>query len=719
MPDWWRLGDSDRYLWDNLIGHLLAADGAAEAEELACDLRWAEERLWRFGVVAPIADLARVNTERARRMRRSLERIAHLLAPTDPPQAVVDVLHSRVADDQDWGPQVTVLRRDYQRTRLVNRWPLPDQSNSVIIRTLAGHNHTVRSLATAPDGTWLASASDDGTVRIWDVTSGRTIATFDDKAQSVAISPDGHLLATAGGYNVPAVKIWDVATGHLTTVLPGHPGGTNSLAFAPTGTRLATSGQDNTVRLWDLATGQIDQTLTDRTAKVDHLRFTPDGGRLAGGGEAFRVWDLSTGELTFFLPKTGQEVEALEIARSGGWCVLAVARTRNALVYDLVSGKLRAELTGHKADINSVVISPDGTWIATASTDMTLRIWGARTGKSRAVLTGHNFSVSSLVVAPDGSWLATGSGYGDGNIQIWDSSGRSTRGKPSSQAHAVAVSSDGSQIATGGDAETIHLWDTRRRRATTLIQRSPTYAGGFMAGITDKVFALEFAPGNQWLACISGDELRVWDLPARKVHVVSRNAYLNRHALAIAPDGTWFAASEKNNIIRFSYPGFEVLETLTGHTSHLNHIAISPCGKWMAGCAADAIRIWNLAHGKSTTIRVRALTIGFTPDSRYLAASDYDGAIHFWHIPTRRLQFRLPRQNAPVTSLDFAAGTGLLATANGNGAIHIWEPPKQQPISTMRVTDTAHACKWLPNTPTLAVGGTSGLYLFDLLTPAG
>ena len=106
---WWELGDQDRYLWDHLIEHLRDAGRPGEADAVACDLRWVGARLERFGPAAPAADLAAAGTPRAARLRGVLVRTAHLLAPTEPAGAVVDVLHSRVADDPDWGPQVTAL----------------------------------------------------------------------------------------------------------------------------------------------------------------------------------------------------------------------------------------------------------------------------------------------------------------------------------------------------------------------------------------------------------------------------------------------------------------------------------------------------------------------------------------------------------------------------------------------------------------------------------
>jgi hypothetical protein len=137
---WWELGEHGRYVWDHLIEHLLDARRPTEAEAVACDLRWAGARLERFGPAALAADLATVaETPRSARFQAVLGRAAHILAPTEPARAVVDILHSRVASDPDWGPQVTALRDMCPRPRLVNRWPLPDLPDPALRRILSGH----------------------------------------------------------------------------------------------------------------------------------------------------------------------------------------------------------------------------------------------------------------------------------------------------------------------------------------------------------------------------------------------------------------------------------------------------------------------------------------------------------------------------------------------------------------------------------------------------
>ena len=209
---WWELSPQDRYLWDHLIEHLIDAEGPDAAGAVAGDLRWAGVRLERFGPAAPAADLAMAGTSHTARLQAVLTRSAHLLAPAEPSRAVVDVLHSRVADDPDWGPQAAALRDISPRPRLASRWPLPDLADPAARRVLAGHAGGVAALAVAPDGSWLASAGVDGTVRIWDPATSRDRATLTGHRTTysggVAVIPAGWQRwlwrRTAAGWPPPA-----------------------------------------------------------------------------------------------------------------------------------------------------------------------------------------------------------------------------------------------------------------------------------------------------------------------------------------------------------------------------------------------------------------------------------------------------------------------------------------------------------------------------------
>ena len=176
---WWELPGHARYLRDHLIEHLLAAGRPRRGRGARHRPAVGQPRGWsRSGPAGPYADLALIGTPRAERLRRVLGQAAHLLAPTDPPHSLTDILYSRVSHDPDWGPQAQALAASPQAARADQHMAPAGPARP----GTAPHPHRphrrVTAVAIAPDGTWLATASDDETVRIWDAATGRHRATL-------------------------------------------------------------------------------------------------------------------------------------------------------------------------------------------------------------------------------------------------------------------------------------------------------------------------------------------------------------------------------------------------------------------------------------------------------------------------------------------------------------------------------------------------------------
>ncbi|MFD9095690.1 NB-ARC domain-containing protein, partial [Streptomyces collinus] len=229
-PAWWQI--TDGYLLDHIIDHFLAAGRLSMAETVAGDVRWVQARLTRRGPTAPWSDLTRIDTAHTRPLARSLAQAAHLLSPTDPRHALTSVLHTRLDTHQHWQPQIAALHQDpAQRPCLETRWPLPDTPSPALQRTLTGHSGPVTSVAIAADGSWLATGSGDGTVRVWDRATGTCTATLTGhrgQVSAVAIAADGSWLATGSGDGT--VRVWDRATGTCTATLTGHRGQVSAVA---------------------------------------------------------------------------------------------------------------------------------------------------------------------------------------------------------------------------------------------------------------------------------------------------------------------------------------------------------------------------------------------------------------------------------------------------------------------------------------------------------
>jgi WD40 repeat protein len=149
----------------------------------------------------------------------------------------------------------------------INIKPAMQERWSSCLQTLKGHSRNVRSVAFSHDSTWLASASDDQTVKIWDARSGECVQTLKGHSsivRSVAFSHDSTWLASASGDQT--AKIWDASSGECVQTLKGHSSAVRSVAFSHDSTWLASASYDQTVNIWDTSSGECVETITVRKA---------------------------------------------------------------------------------------------------------------------------------------------------------------------------------------------------------------------------------------------------------------------------------------------------------------------------------------------------------------------------------------------------------------------------------------------------------------------
>jgi len=427
-------------------------------------------------------------------------------------------------------PQGTILGSGSE-DQTVRLW---DVSTGQCLKTLQGHTSRVRSVAFSPDEHTFASGSEDQTVRIWDINSDQCLEILQGHTGSVssvaystqrlrlrptrtldANSPGSYILTSAS--EDQTVRCWDVATGQGLRTLHGHRNGVWSVAFNPETHALISGSEDKTVRLWDISTSQCLKTLQGHTGRIWSVAFqprvlreaelhckAPQGTMLASGSEdqTVRLWDASTSQCLETLQGHSGRVKSVAFSLQGT-TLASGSEDSSVRLWDTRTHQCLRTLQGHTDQVNSITFSPDECLLASGSDDQTVRLWDVSTGQCLRILQGHTGWVWSVAFHPQGMILASASE--DRTVKLWDAStGLCLK---TLQGHtnwilSVAFSLDGNILATGSEDQTVKLWDVSTGQCLRTLQ-----------GHTGWVCSVAFDSQGTLLASSSADEtMKLWDI---------------------------------------------------------------------------------------------------------------------------------------------------------------------------------------------------------------
>ncbi|MFO1500400.1 MAG: serine/threonine-protein kinase [Verrucomicrobiota bacterium] len=412
---------------------------------------------------------------------------------------------------------------------------------------LGSHSNTVYNAVFSPQGDILATCSEDHTVRLWDIATGRESAVLphDNFVKAAAFFEDGKHLATACGDG--NLRLWDVAT--RSEIARNDIGKIRSpLAFAPHGELIALSGDKGTVNLWDVVKQKKIMTL-DAEGHLFCLTFSLDGKLLAAGyrfSNVVRVWNISHVQTNYLLTNknSGTWVDSLAFSSDGNKLASA-CHDGSIHLWDLATRQVIKTLAGHSSWIPTIAFSPDDKMLASASTDHTVKLWDIDTGQS-ATLRGHLNEVWALAVAPNGRTLATGTKV-DGTVALWsalpapeEKTSQTVSAEGQNSTRYPELSPDGTALLVPLTGNAVGVWDTAALKETARFALNFNDVTRFAISPFGKHIAIGEADGTIKLVTVSQQQ--------PTIHLVKSGAAVEQ--LAFSSDGNKVAASSADRKFR-------------------------------------------------------------------------------------------------------------------------------------------------------------------------
>jgi len=604
-----------------------------------------------------------------------------------------------------------------------------------------GHSGQVDNICYSPNGKYLLSGSEDNTIKLWDVKSGKVLRTFScvfyHLKTPMDYSPDGRYIVTA---NFNDTVMWDIVTGGILKTFSGHKDEIISICINPNANFLATA-DEYVIKIWEVNTGKFIHTLDEGILSMD---FSPDGEKLITGlfdNKSIKLFELNSGKLLREFSVNSKEIFSVIITPdekrfiSGG-------HDNGITLWDMISGQYIRTFDGSDKHLYSVRLSPDGNQLVSGNLSSPVLLWDINSGqrintfqdyglgpcfspdggqiaygvmdeertssikicnsqnsKEIKTLYGRKINSYPFCLCPNGLYLAIADTNNNLVKLVEISSGKVVK---VFKGHSKSISfinfSSDSQYIIFGDSAIMTLWNSNSgiHVCTFISTTSHPFTFNALYCNPDKkqiIIANYNTTNNSIMLLDVYAGIKVTKLQGHSHYVQDVN---------FSNDGQLIVSGSNDNSLKlWNVNTGKLLKTFIGHKASVNSVCFSPDNHSIVSGSDDkTVKLWNVNTGKLIKTysgsKKGVNFVSFTPDGKYIVNGTYDHMIRIWDVTSGQLVKRYENHSKIIRSMAFNQDGHHIVSLDTDDTIHLWDKHTGQ---TKIFFTLLPNCEWLATKP--------------------
>lgn len=528
-----------------------------------------------------------------------------------------------------------------------------------MLKTNTGHTDVITSISVSSDSKFIISGSEDKSVILWDIKSGKELATFvspNNSIQSVAINPNLKQFACAEG-EIKAknkIYIWDIKEHKIVRTIEDNKGIITNLKYSSDG-RYLLSGGPNELVLRDVEAGIKIRDFALPKEALQEIGFSDDGKNIvASSGNVIYVWNINSREIAKTIEGHTDKVTCVKYSKDNKY-IVSGSNDKNIKIWESGSGKEILNIDDHGYKVGSVAISGDSKWVASSDMNESIKLWDLETGVLTKTLDGHKGRIGGLVFNNDNSMLIS-FGKWDRIIKLWNPKTgeliKTLQGLPK-YIFDQAYFDKGNNYAVGKDYNTVIFSNLTQGKSVKLFAEE-----------NGLVSCVDNYKNNKIVYGTTTNEIRIIDLKNKNKKTTCRGHSAWIKNIKFSPDGSNFAATSHSTIKIWDANSGTELFTFEKSPEVVFSLCYSHDGKYLAVGESKKISIWEVSTGNIIKtikgIKTPVYSLAFSNDDKLIVSGEgndeFEGTYKasLWNVETGKKIKDISESNKRFSSIEFS-----------------------------------------------------------------